>query len=677
MGILCGMMTYAMTRLKRAPWERYSQIALLILLAFAILWRGGRTLDVTLLLGLTACAVALSHGRRVRTEGRAVPPMIWWLTISFVLWTGLSYVFTTTMNYGFDEVTQTAALALLFLWMIRQPEDARVRMSVLRILVVTVLLACLIGVFVYAMGPVNRFVGTFIDIRAPWKHAWPNAWAELLLLTWPVALLLSGPHHAQGRSDGETFWRTAKRTTPAGVIVGCLLLSFSRAALIAFAGQGVLLLVWALSRRFPYKRIAAVVTGTLVIGLLIFGLSNHLRARAHAVQSLSERTLFLTPEGTGSITARQAFWWQAAHLTSQRPLFGWGPGSFRFAQTPLMEDVLVTSEHAHNVFLKAAAERGLPAALLLCALLLILIAPLFKGLFPSLRCRSGMCPMVHALSRIPRRELTAAQALLVVGLLGLLAHNLVDFNLHFIGISLPALLVLGMLVEPRTGKSNKKFVHTAEFVCVLILLFALLHEGFYAVTSTLGRRREAQGRPEQALRWYRWSQGEWYSRDLSLKRAQLEMNIGAPQDALRTLRRYTEIINAPDARGWALQAEAALALQDADLAHSAYAEAYARGRYTDLRIVQGLLSALRGKEEFAERKEEFAALLQHYYAAILQNSHFIGLSHNVEAFVAVAEIMAAEFPYDAPRYQVMAAGADRQAKTERARLAELTSQVLW
>ncbi len=673
------MFSHTIARLRRVPWERASQVALLLLIALAILWRGGRTLEVTLLLGCVTCAVVLFRGRRSVDADRPVAPLVWWLTVAFVLWTAVSYILTSAMNYGFDEVVQTAALALLFVWMICLPPEAKMRTSILRVLVVTVLLACLVGVLVYTMGPVNRFVGTFLDIRAPWKNAWPNAWAELLLLAWPVALLLSRPYSERGKGSVATFWKILKRSTPTGVMMGCLFLSFSRAAFLAFLGQGILLLLWSGFRRLSWRRTAAVAVGSLLIGILFFGLANHLRSRTHAVQSLSERTLFLSPEGTSSVSERRSFWKQAIALSLERPVFGWGPGSFRFAQTSLMQDVFATSDHAHNVFLKAAQERGWPAALLLLALACVLFIPLLKGIVPPCRRASAMCPLLCACARIPRRELSVRDVLLLTALLGVLAHNLVDFNLQFIAISLPTVLILGMLVAPGARPMNKKIVRCSEFALAVILLAAILHEGYFAVTSTVARRADARGNIGQALLWYRWSAGEWYSRDLPLSLTRLQMRSGAPDAALREIRRYTEVTNPMDARGWALQAEVAAVARQGALAEASYERAYALGRYTDLRIVHGWLPYLSAKSttEMRDRKGEISVLLQRYYDAILRNSHYVALTSNVEEFVSVADIMASLYPDEAPRYQVMAAGADRQARTERLRHAQVQEKVLW
>ncbi len=605
--------------------------------------------------------------------------VLWWLTVLFVLWTAVSYVLTRTMNYGFDEVAQTAALALLFLWMARHPEGAKMHTSILRVLVVTVLVASLIGVLVYALGPLSRFVGTFLDIRAPWKHAWPNAWAELLLLSWPIALLLARPQDEQGSGELSTLWKIARRSLPAGVMVGCLLLSFSRAAFLVFLGQSIVLLLWSLQRRVAWRRAAMIALSVLAIGLIFFGLSNHLRSRSHPVQSLSEKALFLAPEGSSSVSERRTFWTQAFRLANEHPLFGSGPGSFRFVQTPLMRAPLATSDHAHNLFLKLAAERGWMAAALAFTLLCIVLLPLLKGLLPAMRCPLQGCPFSCVLARIPRYELTLKRALLLTAVLGVLAHNLVDFNLHFIAISLPTVLILAMLPHAGGSKLNKKFVHIAGCALAVVLLFATVHESFYAATSTLARRADAQGKSQQALRWYRWSTGEWYSRDRSLALARLQMKMEARAEALATIRRYTQELNPADVRGWHLQAEIALAGQDTALAMTSLRQAYDLGRYADLRILQGLLPllALQSNTELAERKAEFSEVLQKYYDAILRNSHYIALSPNVEAFVDVAELMAVLYPSEAPRYQVMAAGVDRQARTERQKLSEFRSQVIW
>lgn len=677
-GILLGMLSQISARLKRVDGERTSQMLLLGTLALAVLWRGGRTFETTLLLGAVAGVVLLLHPRR--GSERPVASLVWWLVIAFVAWTAVSYLFTTTMNYGFDAVVQTTALAFLFLWMARVPAEARIRTCVLKVLTVSVLLGCLVGVLLYTMGPVDRFVGTFFDLRAPWKNAWPNAWAELLLLTWPVALLLAQPDRAtEGARSLSLFRKVLQRSTPTGVMVGCLLLTFSRAALLAFLAQGILLLLWTIGRRIPAKRLAAVAAGTLLIALILFGLSNHLRSRSQAVQSLTERALFQSSEGTSSVTERRSFWKQAVLLSLQRPLTGWGPGSFRFAQTPLMEDVLATSDHAHNVFLNVLAERGWPAALLLLVLAVILFGPLLRGLLPPCAPSWDRCPFAACCRRIPRPELNRSTALLSVALLGVLAHNLIDFNLHFIAISLPATLILAMLATPGRREPNGRVIRFAESALTFVLLAAVLREGFFFVPATLARFAQAQGNTARAILLYRFAEGEWYGRDNTLALVRLENATGALDAAREDIGRYTSVLNPVDARGWKLQGQVALAAKEGALADQSFAQAYALGRFTDLSILREWLPllSLKSSSDYLDRKGEFTALLDRYYDAIVDNRHFIALTENVEAFVAVADIMGGLDPSAAPRLNVLAAGVDRQARAARLRQAQLQPKDLW
>lgn len=628
---------------------------LLALLAFSILWRGGRTLEVTFLLSLVTVFLLFASRRRGEREERRLPLWLDVGVLSFIALTLLAYVFSSTMNYGFDEVSQTVALGLLFLWMARQPPSAHFRLAIIKVLVATVLLSCLIGVVIYAFGPLTRFVGTFLDIRAPWKNAWPTAWAQMLLLAWPIALIFAEPHRARGKARAETLRMILQRCIPVGVILGCLLLSFSRAAILTVAGQVVVLIVYAVRHRAPWKRIAMIIACAFMVALVMFGLSNFLRARNRAVQSLSEKALFLSEEGTLSITERVTFWSQSWKLAARRPLLGFGPGSFRFVSTPLMDDVLETSEHPHNALLKVASERGWPAALVLAALVLMILFPL---------CR-GLC------SRTP---MSAESALLLTAVLGVIAHNMVDYNLHFIGISLPFVLIVAMLAPETTKYMNKKVVQFGGVILVAGLFIATLHEGFFAITSTLGRRAQARGRMESALRWYRWSGAEWYSRDTPLAQARLQMQAGSLPAAERTVARYTEVINGSDARGWKLRAEVAWAQGKTDDAEQALRRALFLGGFTDLGILRRLLELLArpGKEEaLAREKEKADALLLSYENAILANRHFIALSSNVEDFLFVADFLSHRFPADEPKYQVMAAGVDRQAMAQRLRLRAL------
>jgi len=82
-----------------------------------------------------------------------------------------------------------------------------------------------------------------------------------------------------------------------------------------------------------------------------------------------------------------------------------------------------------------------------------------------------------------------------------------------------------------------------------------------------------------------------------------------------------------------------------------------------LRLLLASRAAQGGTIVMEDGKAETDAILRRYYDAILHNAHFIALSANVEEFLSVTDTLAHLFPADAPRYEVMAAGADRQANS--------------
>ena len=234
--------------------------AVLLLLAFAILWKGGKTLESTwLLLGVGAlCVLQVIYGQRGSSreqEKEQSLPLA--LLLCFLLWTFVSYLLSKTMNYGLDELLQTGGLIFITLWILlrqeRAPGEGSSKISFLRfsfeeqfifLMAFIAVLSCFVGVIVYTVQPVNRFVGTFFDPRFHTDY-WPNAFAEFLLLAWPMVLLATSKHFERGSLSLIRFRlkRFAYKFLPIGIVIGCLLLSYSRGALIAFIGQILLLTI--------------------------------------------------------------------------------------------------------------------------------------------------------------------------------------------------------------------------------------------------------------------------------------------------------------------------------------------------------------------------------------------------------------------------------------------------
>ncbi|MEK7591079.1 MAG: O-antigen ligase family protein [Patescibacteria group bacterium] len=690
-------------RISRLPLARFAESAVLGLVLFSILFRGGKSLEATWILTGIAGAVTFALWVRIHKgemKSRMLPDALWMPAILFVVWTFVSFAFSTTKNYGLDEVLRDSSLVLLFLWILRmggsQSED---RFSFLHKLIFALLIAtvlsCFVGITVYVFQPVNRFVGTFFDPRFHTDY-WPNAWAEYLLLVWPLFLWFS----LRVKQVKPYFARLALL----GFVLGCLFLSYSRGALISFIGQIVLfcIILWrsgaagflflrgeSEGEGLQMERIKKILFGagfTILVALSAFFFINSLRNDYYPVESVGEKVTFSADEGGSSVSERRQFWGQAFTLSLARPLVGWGPYSFRFVQPQYQEDVLATSDHPHNVFLKLAAERGIPAAVFFAFLVLYVIENSFaRLLFFSRPPHPDPLPLLESEPRSRRPgEGNVSQSFLpyiFVGVAGVLAHNLIDYNLQFVGIAVPFWLMLGILARDSASRSRVPLfaARFLELFLTILLLVIAISEGRYLILSSIGRHAEAAGRGDDALVWYLRSANEVFSRDLRLSTAHLLTRRGRYVEAHAALDRSLAQ-NEEDARGWKLLGELALIERDMPLAIRSYEQAYHSAKWNDLSVVSGLLQAFDkagDSQSIGARKPEVDHLLESYAKAIVANTHFIALGPNVESFLELANGLATMYPDEAPHYQILGARIDRHAKTERDKLKARVPGYLW
>jgi tetratricopeptide (TPR) repeat protein len=641
---------------------RLSEWALLLLLLAAVLWKGGKTLETTWILTGVAGFITFAWYWAQRQSGGAggaggagkatwdIPRFLWKAAILFLLWTLLSYINSTAKNYGLDEVLRDTSLVLVFFWTARKMErHPKFFDQFILALSTATLIACAFGFAVYVFQPVSRFVGSFVDPQFDTDY-WPNAWAEFLLLAWPIVLLWS--RRMQPRR-GALVWMALP-----GFVLGTLFLSYSRGAIIAFIGQLVLLAGFQLlSRegRAALRQSILIVALASCIALATFGAGNLLRGQFHRVQSVSEKVTFTASEGASSITERKEFWKEAIGLANARPLLGWGPYSFRFVHQHVEKGILATSDHPHSVLLKLATERGWPAAILFALVIgYVLIAHLFRR---------------------------SVQALPWIAVVGVLAHNMIDYNLQFVGIILPFWMLLGILAAGLPGKPAPRRVRgTVEVLIAIVMLSVAVLEGRYLVTSSLGRHAEAREKTEEALLWYEESKGELFSRDLHLSRAHLYTSLGEYDEAQDALETYAAL-NGEDVRVWRLMGELALLQGNTRRAYALYTYAYRFGKWNDLALMRGLIDVLVRRGAIVEldsrRREEFDPLLNEYETAIERNLHFIALSQNVEEFLRIMEIFETQFPHDAKRYESLAGRVRIHSEKEREAVRSRPPGYLW
>jgi O-antigen ligase len=194
------------------------------------------------------------------------------------------------------------------------------------------------------------------------------------------------------------------------------------------------------ARRVPaFKRLTLVTVAVLMVGALV-GVSLSSRGLggtiSHAWHTFTSTKATSNTNPSRLLSAdsenRWVWWKEAAGAFSDRPLGGWGAGSFGVVHLLYRRDTL-TVQQPHSVPLQFLAEAGIVGAMLALGGFVLLVASA-AGRPRSLRAGS------------PERLLAAA---LLAGAVAYGVHSLYDWDWDIPAVSLPAFLFLGVLVGAR------------------------------------------------------------------------------------------------------------------------------------------------------------------------------------------------------------------------------------
>jgi O-antigen ligase len=208
----------------------------------------------------------------------------------------------------------------------------------------------------------SQFGGAVVSGRATGAFGDPN---ELGVYS-AVALVLCLTFALTTR----TRWAQGAGVVAALICFGALLASYSRLSWLA-APVGILVLVLhAPARRFVL-RVAPPLAGLGVLGLLLVGVRFPLQSFLQRLESLGSST---NPDDV-----RLQAWREAFRLIWERPVIGWGPGSFQaLSETPPSVIWASPLEHPHNALLTALVEQGFTGGLVLVAMAVALVAGLIR-----------------------------------------------------------------------------------------------------------------------------------------------------------------------------------------------------------------------------------------------------------------------------------------------------------
>lgn len=375
--------------------------------------------------GLTFASVAVLGvtGRLPRPSGNLARVTV--VLAAAALAAAVSTAFSLDLDAGVPALlrwlwlTTTAALVVVV------AQDRRTLPLVAWSLVLALGIQTFWGFFVWWGGgsPGGIQSGTFYS---------PNQYAGYLLLLAPLPLVLA----LTSRSSGATvLWGTF-----AAVVMLGLALSGSRGGAVA-AAAGVVAAVFLLARgRSPRLLRRALAVGALFLVLGIF-LTGPIFLADIETQLEGGPLNVLQGKGTEAITLEMRVRWAqgALEIGGRRPLTGWGLGTFGEMFMQVQEPEWQWSRYAHNQYLEAFADGGVPLALAVIALPVVALA----SAWPRLGGRAANSD--HSVSS------HRWQIGLWAGLVGASAHLVVDHDWSFPGYQVTYVVVALLLVAPWDG----------------------------------------------------------------------------------------------------------------------------------------------------------------------------------------------------------------------------------
>ena len=283
-----------------------------------------------------------------------------------------------------------------------------------------------------AGGVESQFSGAVVEGRATGAFTDPNKLGVFAAL----AVVGTVVHLATG--TGRVRWVTSA----AGVVaLAALLLSFSRLSWVATTVGILALAVNAAYRRLLVRRVAP----SLVLGgLLAFVLG---------VRFPVDTVLDRVQTFTGAINPdddRPLIWQESLRLFMERPVLGWGPGSFEsLSATPPSPIFADPVNHTHNGLLLVLVEQGLLGGIAVLAL----AGAVGWGLVSTYTAASRATRAAAASGQAPRpdrpgaaRTATLAWGLAAIGLT-LVVNLTVDYALRNAFVMMVTWLLVGLLVS--------------------------------------------------------------------------------------------------------------------------------------------------------------------------------------------------------------------------------------
>ncbi len=439
----------------------------------------GRSIFLTLFFALIALFISFVSFLNCQNNQKKYFEII--TLFFFFLFSFFSFIYSETANFGFTEILMLGSVILIYLRGREKLFDHSAKFLYGFSIFLTIFTS-IFGYISYFFSHHNRDFGFFYnpDVKT---DAWPNAFALFVLMLWPILFHFVFCARKKDKWKSIKFFIEFLKIFSLSIVFASFFLSFSRAAFIAFAGQVLLLAIFSIYRKVIKEKLAQKIFPkiffVIILSFLLIQFGQF--ARSHFQENLinfEDRAKFANGEQATSVQERIDFWQGAVKLTEQKPWLGYGPMSFGFVYRGIQENWLAIADHPHNWFLKLSSERGIPAALFF----LLFLIGFFARAFISM-------------NKI-KEENRFLFILLLISILGAIAHNLVDFNFNFATNYVIFWLVLSAVdfLIAKTKDEEQKIKNgdfMQKFICIVVFLIIFVlttHEFYTAIYGKLAAK---------------------------------------------------------------------------------------------------------------------------------------------------------------------------------------------
>lgn len=570
----------------------------------------GAEYPLLLVFGVLLLILAIVEFKKEREAGTAVHFERIFLLL-FGLFVALSFAYSQTKNLGFSEAL--AFLEMVGFYLIFAGQRIEWSEKFLKVVKVGAGVAVVLGFILYFWREEVRMVGPFFNILYH-ANVWPNAFALFLIMVWPLFIICKKEKSGAAYIPGLIMLV---------FVLAALLLTFSRGAALVLIGQVVLLVGYFFFRIKRSHVLVALLVVFAVIG--IFYSTNYLRSLQHKVINVEERVTFSNSEGLTSQKERLDFWKGAFELALEKPIFGWGPFSFRYAYNGIQKDILASADHPHNIFLKIAMENGFVALVGFCGFLLTVFAVVARR-FKKLD--QGKKDLVFFLS---------------LGVIGAFAHSLIDYNFNFLANFLLLfifLVIIRSLVVHDEKRGNIPTNIAGLVLCLLIAAVSIFDGTLLVLDKTT---------PDST-----YLSKSLFPRNYYLNEAEKFMKTGDFEKALGVLDKQATL-NPLDSQAW-------------HLTGVIYCDGkYEKNNLSDCVLFSGYAIELNPKNDLSYFVDHFRALadrklsknpdnkevinqaldfLNTYFEYVEKNVHFTAYTSNVESAAELVDILSTGFGLD-------------------------------